>query len=65
MDQSPAIAIASEREKTIAQVSLNWLLQRDDRIIAIPGATRVEHLRENVGALGWTLSEDELAALGS
>jgi len=57
--------IASEREKTIAQVSLNWLLQRDERVIAIPGATRVEHLRENVGALGWTLSEDELAALGS
>ena len=32
-------------------------------MVAIPGATRVEHLRENLGAVGLALSEDELAAL--
>jgi aryl-alcohol dehydrogenase-like predicted oxidoreductase len=55
--------IAGARRRTVAQVALNWLLSQDERIVAIPGATRVEHLRENVGAVGWTLSDDELAAL--
>lgn len=55
--------IARRRQKTVAQVSLNWLLRKDERVIAIPGATRAEHLRANVGAVGWTLSDDELAEL--
>jgi aryl-alcohol dehydrogenase-like predicted oxidoreductase len=55
--------IARARQKTVAQVALNWLLFKDERIIPIPGATRAEHLRENVGAVGWTLSDGELAAL--
>ena len=55
--------IALARQKTVAQVALNWLLCKDGRIIAIPGATRTEHLRENVGAAGWSLSDDERSAL--
>ena len=55
--------IARAREKTIAQVGLNWLLSKDERIVAIPGATGAEHLRENVGAVRWTLSDEEVAAL--
>ena len=55
--------IARARQRTVAQVVLNWLLCKDERIVAIPGATRTEHLRENVGAAGWTLSNTELSAL--
>jgi aryl-alcohol dehydrogenase-like predicted oxidoreductase len=55
--------IARARQKTVAQVALSWLLDRDERVVAIPGETSVEHLRENAGAVGWTLSNDELAAL--
>ena len=55
--------IAHARHRTVAQVALTWLLCQDERIVAIPGATSVEHLRQNVGAAGWTLSGDELAAL--
>lgn len=55
--------IARAREKTVVQVELNWLLSTDERIVAIPGATRAEHVRENVGAAGWTLSDDEFSAL--
>ena len=55
--------IARARQRSVAQVALNWLLCKDERIIAIPGATRTEHLRENVGAADWTLSDDELSAL--
>jgi aryl-alcohol dehydrogenase-like predicted oxidoreductase len=55
--------IAQLRQKTVAQVALNWLLRKDEHIITIPGTTSVAHLRENVGAVGWTLSDSELAAL--
>ena len=55
--------VATARSATAAQVALAWLLQRDDHVIAIPGATRPEHVRENAGALSLTLSEEEFAAI--
>jgi aryl-alcohol dehydrogenase-like predicted oxidoreductase len=55
--------IARARQKTVAQVALNWLLRKDEHIIAVPGATSVAHLRENVGAVGWTLNDNEFTAL--
>ena len=55
--------IAKARQKTAAQVALNWLLRKDEHIIAIPGATSVAHLRENIGAVGWALNDNEFAAL--
>jgi len=62
LDQTLA-AVARTRQKTVAQVALNWLLRKDEHIVAIPGATSVAHLRENVGSAGWTLGDDEVAAL--
>ena len=55
--------IARRHEKTESQVALNWLLQRDEHIIPIPGSTNAKHVSENLGALNWQLSEDEFAAL--
>ena len=55
--------VAAARSVTAAQVALAWLLQRDDHVIAIPGATRPGHVRENAGALSLTLSEEEFAAI--
>lgn len=51
--------IAHAHEKTIAQVALNWLLMKDECIIPIPGAKNVWQARENAGALGWQLMEEE------
>jgi aryl-alcohol dehydrogenase-like predicted oxidoreductase len=64
----PALAgtlrdVAADRGATAAQVALAWLLKRDDHVIAIPGATRPEHVRENAGALSLELSEAEFAAI--
>jgi len=56
-------SIARGRQKITAQVALNWLLRKDEHIVAIPGTTSVAHLRDNVGAVGWTLNDNELAAL--
>jgi aryl-alcohol dehydrogenase-like predicted oxidoreductase len=55
--------IARARECTVAQVALNWLLCQDDRIIPIPGAKHAAHARANAGALGWRLTDTELAAI--
>ena len=55
--------IANARKASISQVSLNWLLCRDTRIIPIPGATQPKHAADNLKALEWRLSDDELDAL--
>lgn len=45
--------------KTPAQVSLRWLLQRDELVIPIPGAKNEKQASQNAGALGWELSQEE------
>jgi aryl-alcohol dehydrogenase-like predicted oxidoreductase len=55
--------IAERHERTTTQVALNWLLRKDDLTCPITGARTVAQLLENLGALGWTLSADELDAL--
>lgn len=48
---------------TTSQVALNWLLQRDEHVIVIPGATSPKHVRDNAAALAWTLRPEEFAAI--
>ena len=55
-------SLAEKYGKTQAQVSLNWLISQD-KVVAIPKASRLEHLRDNVGAVGWRLSEEDLIRL--
>ena len=55
--------IAKAHDASISQVSLNWLLCRDERIVPIPGATKPQHAADNLKALDWRLSEDEFGAL--
>lgn len=55
--------IAERRGKSVSQVALRWLLQRDDRVIPIPGAATARHAAENIGALRFTLDEAEFAAI--
>lgn len=51
--------VAQAHGKTFSQVALNWLLQRDERVIPIPGAKNARQAGENAGAIGWRMSEDE------
>jgi aryl-alcohol dehydrogenase-like predicted oxidoreductase len=49
---------------TPGQVALNWLLAfHGDTVVVIPGASRPEQIEENLGALDFTLNEEELAHL--
>ena len=47
-----------------SQVALNWLVHFHGKtVVAIPGATKVRHAQEAAGALGFTLTSAELAAI--
>jgi aryl-alcohol dehydrogenase-like predicted oxidoreductase len=56
-------AIAQERDKSIAQVALNWILARPTVSNIVIGARNEEQLLQNLGAVGWTLSPEEVARL--
>jgi aryl-alcohol dehydrogenase-like predicted oxidoreductase len=56
-------AVAAETGKTVAQVALNWLLQRPTVSSLIIGARNEEQLRQNLGAVGWNLSAGQVAKL--
>jgi aryl-alcohol dehydrogenase-like predicted oxidoreductase len=49
--------------KTPAQVALNWVRQKYNRIIPIVGATRVEQLNDNLGCFEFRLTDDEMRVL--
>ncbi|MFZ0882763.1 MAG: aldo/keto reductase, partial [Candidatus Acidiferrales bacterium] len=55
--------IAKEIGKTIAQIALNWLLQRPTVANVIMGARNEEQLRQNLGATGWNLTPQQVAKL--
>lgn len=55
--------ISTETGKTVAQVSLNWLLQRPTVSSLVIGARNEVQLRENLGATGWTLTLEQMKKL--
>lgn len=57
--------VAAEVEKTVPQVALNWLLQRPTVSSVVIGARNEEQLVQNIGAVGWDLSADQVATLNA
>jgi aryl-alcohol dehydrogenase-like predicted oxidoreductase len=55
--------IATETGKTVPQIAINWLLQRPTVSTVIIGARNEEQLRQNLGAVGWTLTSDQMQRL--
>ena len=55
--------IAAQTGKTIPQIALNWLLQRPTVSTVLIGARNEEQLRQNLGAVGWNLSTQQIATL--
>lgn len=56
-------AISAETGKTVPQIALNWLLQRPTVSNIIIGARNEEQLRQNLGAVGWNLTTEQVAQL--
>jgi aryl-alcohol dehydrogenase-like predicted oxidoreductase len=55
--------VAEETGKTIPQIAINWLLRRPTVSSVIIGARNEEQLRQNLGAVGWSLTPDQIAKL--
>jgi len=55
--------VAKETGKSLAQIALNWLLQRPTVANVIIGARNEEQLRQNLGAVGWNLTAAQVAKL--
>ena len=55
--------VAKNNNKTVAQVALNWLLQRPTVCNIVIGARDEAQLKQNLGAIGWKLSAEDIALL--
>lgn len=55
--------IAAETGKTVAQIALNWVLQRPTVSSIIIGARNEEQLKQNLDVVGWNLTKEQLQKL--
>jgi 2,5-diketo-D-gluconate reductase A len=55
------LSIAAKHDKSVAQVILRWLVQRD--IIALAKTTRKERMMENISVFDFELSAEDMAAI--
>ena len=55
--------VAAETGKTVPQIAINWVLQRPSVATVIIGARNEAQLRQNLGAVGWSLTPAQIAAL--
>lgn len=55
--------IAEETGKSVAQIALNWVLQRPTVSNVIIGARNEEQLKQNLDAVGWQLSLEQIKKL--
>jgi aryl-alcohol dehydrogenase-like predicted oxidoreductase len=55
--------VARETGKTVPQIALNWLLTRPSVATVIVGARNEEQLRQNLGAVGWNLTKEQVSKL--
>jgi aryl-alcohol dehydrogenase-like predicted oxidoreductase len=56
-------AVAAETGKSVPQIALNWLLQRPSVSTIVIGARNEEQLKQNLGAVGWNLTPEQVAKL--
>jgi len=56
--------LADKYHATPAQVALNWLIRfNGGTVVAIPGATKEIHVKENTGAMSFRLSDEDMVKL--
>lgn len=57
--------LSQETGKSVAQIALNWLLQQPTVSNIVIGARNEEQLKQNLGAVGWNLKQDQLSKLNA
>jgi diketogulonate reductase-like aldo/keto reductase len=63
MKPAPIAAIASRLGRPASEVALRWILQQG--VVAIPMTTKRDNLLSNINALGFELSDDDMAAISA
>ncbi len=64
LDQSNTILkdLCQKYNKTPSQIALNWLISQDN-VVTLSKTRSATHLKENLGAVGWTLEKDDIKKL--
>jgi len=52
--------IAAQKQVTPAQIALAWILAQKNWIVPIPGTTKIERLKENIGSVSVELTTEDL-----
>jgi len=56
--------VAKKNDKTIPQVAINWLINSPNALVVpIPGARNSTQAKDNAGAAGWKMSEEDMKTL--
>jgi aryl-alcohol dehydrogenase-like predicted oxidoreductase len=55
--------LSRETGRAVPQIAVNWLLQRPTVATVVIGARNEQQLRQNLGALGWSLTSEQMARL--
>jgi diketogulonate reductase-like aldo/keto reductase len=54
--------IATKYGKTPSQIAINWLISQEN-VVTISKSTSIHHLKENLGAIGWQMEEQDIEIL--
>jgi aryl-alcohol dehydrogenase-like predicted oxidoreductase len=57
--------VAAKKETTPAQIALAWLLDQKPWIVPIPGTTKLDRLKENIGSVNVKLSTEEIGNINA
>lgn len=57
-------ALARQKSCSLAQLALAWLLKKTDYIVPVPAMRRLEHLKDNLGAVDVVLTANDMFAIG-
>ena len=55
--------IAAKYGKTVPQLAVQWLTSRPGVSSPLLGARTVAEIEENLGSIGWSITEDDLVAI--
>jgi aryl-alcohol dehydrogenase-like predicted oxidoreductase len=51
--------VAATHQRTVAQTAINWVLSHPEVSTVITGGDTPEHMDDNIGAIGWSITDDE------
>jgi len=60
LPESPLLKEMTKKyDKSVAQIAINWLISQDN-VITISKTSSIEHLKDNLGAIGWSMDKEDI-----